>query len=129
MEWTKVEGYWNVYKTSKIFNGYHYSVFITVSNYIKTQKYWVAASSGKKRRELEIFEDKESKSLGGIKALLWIKEAMLDFPFFYKNPYNKREYICIEWSDSRRRDVYERLNKEGFNFAMTKGGKILMKKL
>lgn len=129
MEWTKYEDFTNVYVTSKIFNGYQYNVIITVMDKAKSIKYWVAASSGKKRREFEIFEDKEFKSLGGIKALFWIKEAILDFPSFYRNPYKKTEYICIGWADNRRRDIYERLKKEGFNFAMEQGSKILIKKL
>lgn len=131
MKWVKCKEWTNVYTTSKKFNGYQYNVFITIEDKTKSKsiKYWIAASSGKKRREFDIFENKDSKSLGGIRALFWIKEAILDFPSFYGNPYNKTEYICIAWADSRRRDIYERLKTEGFNFAMESGSKILMKKL
>jgi hypothetical protein len=131
MNWEKDERYKNVYTTSKIFDTYQYNVIISLEDETmsKSIKYWVSASSGKKRKEFTIFEEKEAKSLGGIKALFWIKEAILDFPSFYKNPYNKVEYICIAWADSRRRDIYERLKKEGFVFAMESGVKILRKKL
>lgn len=131
MEWKKKPHYKNIYFTSKKFNGYQYNVLITVDETTESKsiKYWVAASSGKKRREFAIFEEKEAKSLGGIKALFWVKEAILDFPVFYRNPYNKIEYICIAWADNRRRDIYERLKKEGFVFAMELGVKILRKRL
>lgn len=131
MEWAKDVKFKNVYITSKKFNNYQYNVLITLEDTTKSKsiKYWVSASSGKKRREFEVFEEKEVKSLGGIKALFWIKEAILDFPFFYGNPYNKTEYICIAWADNRRRNIYERLKKEGFVFAMESGVKILRKKL
>lgn len=131
MEWSKHKYFTNVYTTSKVFNGYQYNVLITIQDKTESKsiKYWVAASSGKKRREFEIFEDKGSKSLGGIKALFWVKEAIMNFPSFYGNPYNKKEYICIGWADSRRRDIYERLRKEGFQFAMEQGNKILIKRL
>ena len=80
--------------------------------------------------EIDIFEDKENKSLGGIRALFWIKEAMYDFPEFYSNYVDGRnQYICIGWADSRRRDIYARLQKEGFTFTMEWGKKVLMKKL
>lgn len=131
MEWIRDINYKNVYCISKKFNNYQYNVIITVFDETESKsiKYWIAASSGKKRREFEIFEEKETKSLGGIKALFWIKEAILDFPGYYGNPYGKAQYICISWADRRRRDIYKRLKAEGFNFAMEDGSKILIKKL
>lgn len=130
MEWTKDKDYTNTYHTTKKFNGYQYNVFIIVEDNTKSVKYWVSVSSGKKRVEFEIFEDKENKSLGGIRALFWIKEAMYDFPKFYsKRVDGRNEYICIGWADSRRRDIYARLQKEGFTFTMEWNKKVLMKKL
>jgi hypothetical protein len=70
--------------------------------------------------------------LGGLRALLYIKEAMYDFPTYYKNRVNTsnfKEYLMIGWSDSRRRDIYKRLEKEGFQFGTYEGKKVLMKKL
>jgi hypothetical protein len=55
---------------------------------------------------------------------------MYDFPEYYKNRvYQRKEYICIGWSDKRRRDIYERLLKDGFTFEMEYNRKILRKKL
>ncbi len=130
MEWHKDKRFTNVYYTSEKFNGYQYNVVISVELTDKTVKYWVAVSSGKKRREFEIFEEKEIKSLGGIRALFWIKEAIYDFPKFYsKYVDNRNQYICIGWADSRRRDIYKRLEKESFQFMVERGHKILMKKI
>jgi hypothetical protein len=132
MEWTKDKNYTNVWVTTKKFNGYQYNVIIIPEQTNKSIKYWIHVSSGKKRKEFEIFEDKENKSLGGIRALFWIKEAMYDFPKFYADRRNIKElntYICIGWADSRRRNIYQRLEKEGFRFSMEDGKKILSKKL
>lgn len=130
MEWFTDNRYRGVYYTSKIFNGYQYKTEILVEHSDKTLKYWVSVSSGKKRRDLDIFESKESKSLGGLRALLWAKEAMYDFTNYYSyRVYDRKEYICIGWSDSRRRDIYQRLLKEGFVLTREWGKKILMKKL
>ena len=134
MEWQLKErdresGY-ELYVTSKEFNGDTYVVLISVYKTLKVDRFWVAVSSGKKRKEFEIFEEKASKSLGGIRALFWIKEAMYDFPKYFSNRVRGRtEYLMIGWADSRRRDIYQRLEKEDFQFANHEGKKILMKKL
>lgn len=131
MEWIRDKRWVNrIYYTSKKFNGFQYNVIITVEEGSKTLKYWVAVSSGKKRKDFEVFEDKGSKSLGGIKALFWCREAIYDFPKFYSNYVDgRKEFICIGWADARRRDVYSRLEKEGFIFMNERGNKILMKNL
>jgi len=132
MEWVKDKNYTNVWITTKKFNGYQYNVMVIPDQTYKSIKYWIHVSSGKKRKEFEIFEDKENKSLGGIRALFWIKEAMYDFPKFYeeKRGISKlNSYLMIGWADTRRRNIYQRLGKEGFQFMMDGGNKILMKKL
>ena len=132
MEWVKDKNYTNVWITTKKFNGYQYNVIVIPDITDKTIKYWIHASSGKKRREFEIFEDKKNKSFGGIRALFFIRDAMYDFPKYFRNTSNiegKKEYLMIGWADSRRRDIYQRLEKEGFQFMMDGGNKILMKKL
>ena len=60
---------------------------------------------------------------------MWVKEADWNFPKFYGNPGSKKQYICILWSDSRRRDIYSRLEKYGFTFVFEGGQKILRKSL
>ena len=130
MEWIKDPKYTNVWYTTKKFGKYQYNVLVIPEQTDKTIKYWVHASSGKKRKEFEIFEEKASKSLGGIRALFWIKEAMYDFPKYFSNRVrNRTEYLMIGWADSRRRNIYQRLEKEGFLFMVDNGNKILMKKL
>jgi len=130
MEWVKDPKYTNVWYTTKKFGKYQYNVLIIPQETDKSVKYWIHVSSGKKRKEFEIFEDKENKSLGGIRALFWIKEAMYDFPkYFFKYVGNRTEYICIGWADSRRRNIYQRLQKEGFQFMIENRNKILIKKL
>jgi hypothetical protein len=131
MSWSKVEGYLNVYAISEVFNGFQYNVVMTLGESDKTVKYWVSISSGKKRKDFEVFEEKANKSFGGLKALFWIKSAVFSFSEFFKPRLNGRqEYICVGWADARRRDIYENyLKREGFTFAMEFGNKILMKKL
>ena len=55
---------------------------------------------------------------------------MYDFPKYFSNRVrNRTEYLMIGWADSRRRNIYQRLEKEGFLFMVDNGNKILMKKL
>lgn len=117
------------YYKEQYFNGFKYLIEVGVYTTFKTEQYWFALSSGKKRKELLIFEDKERKSKGGMQALLWAKKEMLSFPDYFGNPFNKKRYLCIRWADSRRRDIYQRLEREGFQFQIIDKEKILIKKL
>lgn len=117
------------YYKEQYFNGFKYLIEVGVYTTFKTEMYWFALSSGKKRKDLLVFEEKEKKSKGGIQALLWAKKEMLAFPEYFGNPFNKRRYICIRWADSRRRDIYQRLEREGFRFEMMWREKILIKKV
>lgn len=129
MEWIKNKDYHDTYYTEKYFNGYRYVVTIWFEVNSSTTRFWVMVSSGKKRKELSIFEDKEFKSLGGIKALLWVKGAVLSFPSFYEARFKdcNKKVICIRWADSRRRDIYTRLKRDGFYFMHIDGEKTLIK--
>lgn len=127
--WIKHKDYTNVYYCSEEFNGYTYVIQIIPEVLSKSIRYWPSLSSGTKRKELDIFEEKPNKSKGGIKALLWAKDAILDFPNWYKYSYGKQQYICIAWADNRRRNIYERLKSEGFKFMKIDGNKILIKKI
>jgi hypothetical protein len=120
-----------VFYTCKEFNGCKYYLYVSVYENNKSDKFWISISSGKKRKDLHIFEEKENKSTGGLKALVWIKKSMLEFPNFYnrKNNSKKKQYICVSWADSRRRNIYQRLIKDGFSFSIDDGEKILIKKL
>lgn len=126
MNWVRVNK--DFYYIEKEFNGSVYRIEIYIWEYPKSIKFWVGASSGRKRKDREIFIDKENKSTGGIKALIWIKDKIFEFPKFFGSKI-KNQYICIRWSDNRRRDIYKRLEKEGFQFTIDEGKKILRKKL
>jgi len=132
MEWIEDSDYYLWY-TEEVFEGYTYRLSMSVHESSKSIKFWVGASSGKKRKDKNIYHDKENKSLGGIKSLFWIKRMMYEFPIYYTKMYpwkaNKTKYICVGWADNRRRDIYQRLQKEGFQFIIDEGRKILMKKL
>lgn len=118
------------YSLSKYFDKYEYKITVWIDESDKSLKYWFGVSSGNKRKDLEIFEEKDKKSYGGLKALLWIKNSIFEFSNFYKNyVHGRKEYICISWADSRRRNIYERLTEYGFKFQTIYGEKILIKKL
>ena len=130
MEWIRDRAYdYKVFKCSEIFEEYVYTIMIYVEEIAsKSVKFHIGVSSGKKRKHREVFEEKAYKSKGGLKALMWLKDKMLEFPVYYDSSV-KNQYICIGWSDSRRRDIYKRLKKYGFMFSFDSGEKILMKKL
>jgi len=130
MNWIKSTEYYDTYSCTEYFNEYKYTILIWVEKSHKSVKYWMGVSSGKKRRELEIFEEKEDKSLGGIEALLWVRNCFFDFPLFYA-PYVKgrKEYLCVSWADTRRKNIYKRLEKYGFRFMVDQGQEVLIKKL
>lgn len=128
MEWKRD---WNhdykVFTCSENFGGDTYKIMVYIEESHKSVKFYFGAASGNKRDKLEVFEEKETKSRGGIKSLIWIKNQILGFPEYYDSKI-KNQYICISWSDNRRRNIYQRLEKEGFQFMVEDGKKILMKK-
>lgn len=130
-DWVKVD--YETFYAEKFFNGCVYRLTIIAYSSNKSVKFWIAVSSGRKRKDLDIFEDKETKSFGGLKALMWLKNKMYEFPKFYNDHYsfeaNKKQYFQIRWADSRRREIYRRLIKEGFRFIRDGHRKILMKKI
>lgn len=134
-EWIREnpEEYENAYSIYRKFGSTYYKLSVIVYDYNKSIRYWIALSSGKKRRDFDIYEDKELKSDGGIKALMWVKEMIFSFPEYFKQnkiKSNKSEYICIKWADSRRRDIYSHLLKRyGFYFMQDGGEKLLIKKI
>lgn len=133
-EWLISETHYDSFYLSEYFNGYKYTCHVWVEAGGKSFKFWFGASSGKKRKELDIFEDKDNKSLGGLKALFWLKRCVLEFSDWYSPKYirgaadnKKSKIICISWADAKRRDIYSRL--EGFSFNIIDGNKVLTKKL
>lgn len=129
-EWKRDKQYESkIYTISKIFGGTIYHVEVWVEDLKKSTRFWFGASSGIKRKELSIFEHKERKSSGGIKALLWIRNMIYNFYEWYEPDEGKSSYACIRWSDNRRRKIYERLLREGFQYMIIDKEKILIKRL
>lgn len=127
--WVKSKIWLNTYEKTKNFNGYTYRVSIIVEETRKSLKFWASISSGKKREDLEVYEEKDVKSKGGIKALIWCKNTILEFPKEYDADKKLKQFICIGWSDSRRRDIYDRLRKYGFNYSQIDNRKVLSKQI
>ena len=70
---------------------------------IDSDKVFVYLSSGNKRKHKEVFEDKDYKSSGGLKALFWARDSMFDFIKF-----RPTKYTVVGWTNSRRKRVYKR---------------------
>ena len=82
-------------------------------------------SSGKKRRELRVFEEKESISFNGIKVLLKILNIInIEFPKFY----NSDLTLVVFWADTKRRRVYKRLENYGWRLSRVEGNLCYLKK-
>lgn len=129
MEWFRdfryVERTWF---TTEVFNKCTYLVEITEYTRNKTNLFYISISSGKKRKHLDTFRAKELKSSGGVKALVWCKKAMEDFISTHEFDLKVKNKICIAWSDSRRRDIYERFLPE-FHLEYIDNQKTLVKNL
>lgn len=119
------------YKIKKI-NTTYYKLTFSVYYYNKSIKIEIAASSGNKRKHLDDYTVNNFHRDGGIKALLWLRDeinGILDFLEGYYILGNRKRYISIAWEDSQRRNVYSRLQKEGFYFMMDEGRKVLIKRI
>lgn len=122
----------NTYHSIKKFNNTIYRIEIWVDCTQKTNKFYVALSSGKKRKYLKNFREDGHHRDGGIRALLWVKQQMFAFPEWFYEKYivdDIPSYLIIGWADSRRRDIYKRLQKEGFYFMVDEKEKVLMKRV
>ena len=110
------------YETKFDWNGITYYVMFSVFN---NDTYSVMLSSGKKRRELKIFEEKKSKSLNGIEVLIKILNIVnIEFPKFY----NSDVSIAVFWADNKRRRVYKRLENYGWRLSRVDGNLCYLKK-
>lgn len=130
--WTSDDKYRDIYfKIMKHSNTY-YKVEMEVEYDDKMVRVWVSAASGRKRKHLNDFDINDYRRDGGIKALVWIKNEIMSIPESIKELYTfdkERMYICIGWVDNHRRNVYSRLEREGFVFMVDRGLKILRKRI
>lgn len=124
MEWLQkwVDGYLT-FITEQEFNGDTYRVEVTKDEYCKTIKYWIALSSGRKRKDLEMFQEKDKKSRGGLKALFWARKAIKDFEKGISHG-----TLVIGWSDTRRKRIYQKYLKD-FQVMKFNEGFVLVKKI
>lgn len=127
------------YLTTKTFGNCTYYLFFTIQD----AKVWVSLSSGNKRKYALVFEEKEVKSTGGLKALLWAKETMLLFPDWYlgkaersltsekRSAANRITMLCVKPVDNRRKIIYQRgLEPLGFKiYNITTVGLTFCKKI
>lgn len=131
MTWTKDKD--GGFFTQKDFNGITYRLGVYPYTFSKSVYLYISLSSGKKRKVLETYMPRDYKTGNGIKPLLWAKEVLLtlnhDIFIKYNSDKKKKRYICIQWADNRRRNIYSRLIKNGFQFRMIHGEKVLLKKL
>ena len=103
-------------------NGVKYYILF---NYWSEKTFSMFLSSGKKRRELRVFEEKESISFNGIKVLLKILNIInVEFPKFY----NSDVSIAVFWADTKRRRVYKRLENYGWRLSRVDGNLCYLKK-
>ena len=110
------------YETKFDLNGITYYVMFSVFN---NDTYSVMLSSGKKRRELKIFEEKKSKSFNGIEVLIKILNIVnIEFPKFY----NSDLTLVVFWADNKRRRVYKRLENYGWRLNRVDGNLCYLKK-
>lgn len=134
MDWNiiKEEGFEDYYRKETIFNDITYRLEIYAWENSKSIYLFVGLSSGKKRKLLKVFQEKSNKSIGnGVSPLLWARDNIFSFPKYYcgfKHTNNKPIYIAISWSDSKRRNIYSRLIKYGFQFMKINNKKCLVKK-
>ena len=64
-----------------------------------------------------------------MKALIWCKDTILEFPAEYNRDKDLKQYICIGWSDNRRRNIYDRLRRYGFEYSQIDNRKTLIKQV
>lgn len=103
--------------TTTVINGIKYRL-IFYDNYTH---WYVSLSSGKKRYELSIYEQKYQRSGNGFEVVKWAINALLEFPY--------KGRVVIYWADVRRRKIYGRfLLKHGFNLTRFDGNMCYMKK-
>ena len=110
------------YETKFEWNGITYYIMFSIFN---NDTYSVMLSSGKKRRELKIFEGKKSKSFNGIEVLIKIINIVnIEFPKFY----NSDLTLVVFWADTKRRRVYKRLENYGWRLSRVDGNLCYLKK-
>lgn len=119
MNWIKDPRYKNVYYKKKQFGSVTYYAEVIKED----DKAFFAISSGKKRRFLNVFEEKEEKNFEGLAPLLWAKSQI----YTIKDIFSSNFTVIIGWSDTRRQKIYTRFLPD-FKITFFEKQKVLMKK-
>ena len=110
------------YETKFEWNGITYYIIFL---YINSDTYSVMLSSGKKRKELKIFEEKKNISFNGYEVLTKVFNIVnIEFPKFY----NSNLTLVVFWADTKRRRVYKRLENYGWRLSRVEGNLCYLKK-
>ena len=110
------------YETKFDWNGITYYIIFL---YINNDTYSVLLSSGKKRKELKIFEEKKNISFNGYEVLTKVFSIVnTEFPKFY----NSDITLVVFWADTKRRRVYKRLENYGWRLSRVDGNLCYLKK-
>ena len=110
------------YETKFEWNGITYCVMFL---YINSGTYSVMLSSGKKRKELKILEEKKNISFNGYEVLTKVFNIVnTEFPKFY----NSNLTLVVFWADTKRRRVYKMLENYGWRLSRVEGNLCYLKK-
>ena len=110
------------YETKFEWNGVTYYIMFSSFN---NDTYSVMLSSGKKRKELKIFEQKKNISFNGYEVLTKVFNIVnIEFPKFY----NSDVTLAVFWADTKRRRVYKRLENYGWRLSRVDGNLCYLKK-
>ena len=105
----------------KTLDNIDYSVVLAIANKKKHIREWLLGTR-------DVLSDKETGRCG-IEGLLWAKRMLLAFEDHVAKR-RERITLSIDWTDARRKRVYERgLLPLGYLSGMRKGRKCLYKKL
>jgi hypothetical protein len=123
------------YNTKKLSNGQTATILFFKDNLKRDIEYSVAFVIANKKKhikqwlleEKDVLSDKETGNCG-LEGLIWAKKQLFEFEEFIKERYNEKTFICIYWTDNRRRNVYEKvLKKIGYEMNYRHSRKCLSK--
>lgn len=134
--WVKDEEFPNHYLYKLELEGATYiiSILVPYTDNLSNIRYYVGVSSGTKRYEFDIFTDKKNKTKGSLSNLHKVYDVIMSFDKWFMDTYfisdTVSRYYCIEWSDTRRKRIYQRLlESKGWRITNFEGTYSLTKKI
>lgn len=108
-----------VFIITRKFNNFFYRVLLQESECRRTIFLNVAITSGRKRKDLDNYEEVVGIPSGGIKALVWCFNCIEEFVEMSRSRFyeykGKDLLVTVKWIDSQRRRVYSRLERYGYS--------------